>query len=116
LWRALRYSHVAESIAVTTVFTTLKYYAGNPRLFESRLLRYARTVPVAPGARLIFEYVSIQKVGGRFEDVPAVRYIVSPADWSITVQPLVESFSVHAADRRSPVHEGAMPGSYAPAR
>jgi hypothetical protein len=114
--RALRYSHVAESIAVTTVFTTLKYYASNPTLFESRLLRYARTVPVAPDARLVFEYVSISKDGGRFRDVPVVTYTVSPENWSIQVRPLVESFSVHAADRTSPVHEGRVPGSYAPAR
>lgn len=114
-WRALRYAHVAESIAVTTIFTTLKYYASNRRLFEARLLRYARTVPVADDAQLVFEYVSLQKREGRFEEVPAVIYIVSPRDWSITTRPLVDAFSVNAAHDQSPVHEGHMPGSYAPA-
>jgi hypothetical protein len=112
---ALRYCHVAESIAITTVFTTLKYYASNPRIFEERLVRYARTVPVEPQAKLVFEYVTIQKVEARFEHVPAVTYTVSPEDWSIAVRTLVESFSVHAAHQGSPVHEGQAPGSYAPA-
>jgi hypothetical protein len=112
---ALRYSHVAESIAVTSVFTTLKYYASNPGLFEARLRRYARTIPVAAGVKLVFEYVSIQKRAGRFEDVPAVTYTVSPGDWSIVVTPLVDEFSVHAAHEQSPVHEARAPGTYAPA-
>lgn len=113
---AWRYSHVAESIAVTTVFTTLKYYASNPTLFEARLVRYARTVPVTDGATLVFEYVSIRKEGGRFRDVPVATYTVSPGDWSVTSRTLVTAFSVHAADPASPVHEGVTPGSYAPAR
>src|SRR5688572_2436147 len=41
----LRFSHVAESITVTTLFTTLKYYPSNSTLFTARLLRYARTLP-----------------------------------------------------------------------
>jgi hypothetical protein len=110
-----RYNHVAESIAVTTVFTTLKYYASNPGLFESRLLRYARTVPVASDARLLFEYVSIQKRDRHFVYEPVMSYTVSPRDWSIVRHPIVESFSVHAAHQHSPVHEGDTPGSYAPA-
>lgn len=113
--RALRFAHVAESIAITSIFTTLKYYASNARLFETRLLRYARTIPVPADAKLVFEYVAIEKAK-RFEFVPAVTYTVSPRDWSIAVRPLVESFSVHAAHQGSPVHEGRVPGSYAPAR
>ena len=42
-----RFSQVAECIALTSVFTTLKYYPSNRALFVDRLLRYARTIPVA---------------------------------------------------------------------
>src|SRR5205085_7302701 len=36
--RQLRYGHVGESICVTSVFTTLKYYPSNSSLFRERLL------------------------------------------------------------------------------
>src|SRR5207253_7938685 len=58
-WRAgsLRYSHVGESITLTCLFTTLKYYPSQDRLFTDRLLRYARTVPCPVDSVLVFEYV-----------------------------------------------------------
>src|SRR6185503_19249036 len=49
---SLRYNHVGESIVLTTLFTTLKYYPSNNQLFHDRLLRYARTVKHAPGSIL----------------------------------------------------------------
>ena len=65
----LRFSHVAESIAVTSVFSTLKYYATNQRLFDQRLLRYARTLPGGPDDVLVFEYMSLLKTPTRVEPV-----------------------------------------------
>ena len=61
-----RFNHVAESITITSLFTTLKYYPSNPTLFNERLLRYARTLSCPPGAELVFEYVTIRKEAGRF--------------------------------------------------
>jgi uncharacterized membrane protein YphA (DoxX/SURF4 family) len=110
----LRFSHVAESIAVTCVFTTLKYYATNPALFEQRLIRYARTLPCDQDHLLVFEYVSLVKAPSRFEFVPVAEYAVDLRDSSVRPTVLRADMSVHAAHAGSPLHEGAAPGSYIP--
>jgi hypothetical protein len=115
-WRAgsLRFSHVGESIALTSLFTTLKYYPSNHRLFTERLLRYARTVPCPADCVLVFEYVAINKSEDCFEYLTVAEYVVDPAAGSVAERMLNDQVSVYAAHSASPVHEGARPGSYAP--
>jgi hypothetical protein len=116
-WRAsLRYNQVAESITVTTLFTTLKYYPSNNALFVDRLLRYARTVPHDRESVLAFEYVSITKHPDRFGHLPAAEYVVDVKAGTVHEHILQTSISVHAAADASPIHEGARPGSYVPLR
>ncbi len=109
-----RFAQVAESIALTSVFTTLKYYPSNRGLFVERLLRYARTIPCAADARLVFEWVNVATRPERFEFVPIAEYIVDPAASSVTDVALSDADSVSRIPSVSPVHEGARPGSYAP--
>lgn len=109
-----RYNHVCESIAVTSLFTTLKYYASNTDLFNERLLRYARTVPCGADEVLEFEYMSIRKSEHDFQFVPVALYVVDPKSDSVSETILDESVSVKAAHAVSPVHEGVKPGSYVP--
>ena len=111
---SLRYNHVAESIVLTTLFTTLKYYPSNNKLFHERLLRYARTVKHAPDSILDFDYVSIKKADDRFEFVTVATYTVDAAAGTIDENLFDPSFSVRATLSGSPVHEGVKPGSYVP--
>jgi hypothetical protein len=111
---SLRYNHVAESIVLTTLFTTLKYYPSNNQLFHERLLRYARTVKHASGSILEFDYVAIKKAGDRFEFVTVATYTVDAAAGTIDERLFDPSFSVRATLSGSPVHEGVKPGSYVP--
>lgn len=116
-WRdSLRYNQVAESITVTTLFTTLKYYPSNNGLFVERLLRYARTVPHAPATLLVFEYVTVAKRDDRFEFVPAAEYVVDVPTATVTERVINASVSIRAAAEASPIHEGVRPGSYVPLR
>ncbi|HKG47392.1 MAG TPA: hypothetical protein VKB02_11730 [Pyrinomonadaceae bacterium] len=111
---SLRYNHVAESIVLTTLFTTLKYYPSNNQLFHERLLRYARTVKHAPGSILEFDYISIKKADDRFEFVTVATYTVDAAAGTIEENLFDPTFSVRATLSGSPVHEGVKPGSYVP--
>ncbi len=111
-----RFNHVGEMICLTSVFTTLKYYPSNADIFRERILRYARTLPHGPGDVLIFEYLSVVKEHGRFDWIPTAEYRVDLDDESIDERILAPGFSPRRAHPASPVHEGAMPGSYAPAR
>lgn len=110
----LRYGHVCESVTVTSLFTTLKYYPSNATLFRDRLLRYARTVPCPSGSVLVFEYVSIRKAERRFDVVTVAEYVVDVRAGSVEERILDGTVSVRAAHAVSPVHEGLRPGSYAP--
>ena len=112
-WRiGSRFNHVGESITVTSVFTSLKYYPSNNGIFQERLLRYARTLPCPAGEKLLFEYVSIRKNENRFEYVPVSEFIVDVAKAEITERPLADPLCVRSVSKVSPIHEASRPGSY----
>jgi hypothetical protein len=105
---------VAESITVTSVFTTLKYYATNATLFEQRLLRYARTLECGADSVLVFEYVAVVKTPSRFEHVTVAEYTVDLQAATVQAVIMRPDLSVHAPHAGSRLHEGARPGSYVP--
>jgi hypothetical protein len=111
-----RFNHVGEMICITSLFTTMKYYPADDALFRERLLRYARTLPRTASEVLIFEYVSVVKQPERFDWAPKAEYRVDVEAGTVNERLFDESFSARAAHAVSPVHEGAVPGSYAPAR
>ncbi len=109
-----RFNHVGEMICLTSLFTTLKYYPSNNQLFQERLFRYARTLPRQPGERLVFEYVSVVKEANRFSWVPVGEFEVDLESQQLTERWFDRSISPRATHETSPVHEGAVPGSYRP--
>jgi len=109
-----RFNHVGEMICITSLFTTLKYYPSNDALFLERVLRYARTLSRNDRDLLLFEYVSVVKRETHCDWVPMAEYRVDVEAGTITERMLDASFSTRAAHAASPVHEGAVPGSYAP--
>lgn len=113
---SLRYAHVGESITVTTLFTTLKYYPSNNALFQERLLRYARTLPGADQDLLVFRYFSVRKSETGFQHVPVAEFVCDTAAGTVEERLLSDDAPIRSAHLASPVHEGFRPGSYAPLR
>src|SRR5262249_41836661 len=111
-----RFRQVAECIALTSVFTTLRYYPGNRQLFVDRLLRYARTIPCGQGSTLVFEWVTVVPRVDRFAFVPTAEYAVNLAGGTVEETALSDAVSVRSSTAASPMHEAARPGSSAPAR
>ena len=96
-WKGkFRYDHVAESITLACLFTTLKYYPSNNALFNERLLWYAKTVQGFQDSLLIFEYVSITKTEGRFNFVPVAEFIVDVKAGTVIENTLNNSTSIRA--------------------
>lgn len=109
----LRYLHVTESIAVTTVFTTLKYFSSQRELFEQKLIAYAHTV----GDGIFeFEYVAILKGETSFDFLPVSRFRVDTRTDQITEQKLVPDFDYRAPAAYSHIKETVGYGTYVPAR
>jgi len=115
LGRWPRFNHVGEMICLASLFTTLKYYPDDHALFHERLLRYARTIPRPGSAALVFEYVTVVKRPTHFDWVPVAEYRVDVETSTVSERLLDPGFSPRAAHAVSPVHAGAVPGSYAPA-
>jgi hypothetical protein len=113
--RSLRFRHVGEFICLASIFTTLKYYPHDPELFRRRLLRYANTVPVPPGASILFRYTRITKGGRRFAYREVAEFVVDTAAQTVSLLLLDPGFDPRATDERSPIVSAAKPGSYAPA-
>jgi hypothetical protein len=109
-----RFNHVGEMICLTSLFTTLKYYPSNDALFQERVLRYARTLPRPAGELIVFEYVSVLRRETHFDWVSVAEYDVDIERGTVTERVLDATVSTRAAHAVSPVHEGAVPGSYAP--
>ncbi len=106
-----RYIHVCEFVCFVSVFTTLKYFPSNSELFQKKLRRYARSIPVPPGQQLVFEYVDIQKTE-QFQDVSSREFRVGPETIEEVV--LADGRSLTDGQRFSDLHEGHAVGSYAP--
>ncbi len=102
-------------ICLASLFTTLKYYPSQDALFQERLLRYARTVPLPTDSRLVFEYVSVMRSKTGFDWVPAAEFLVDVEAGTVEERVLRSDVPLRSADPVSPVHEGVVPGSYAPA-
>jgi hypothetical protein len=109
-----RFRQVAECIAVTSVFTTLRYYPSRGEMFRERLLRYARTIAHEPEARLVFEWIAVVGQPDRFDFVSIAEYTSDVRTGQVDEAVLSDAVSVRAPAPASPVHEGARPGSYSP--
>lgn len=109
-----RFNDVGESLVLTCVFNSLKYYASNRAIFVERLLRYARTLPCPADSRLVFEHDLVQKTATGFALVPTSEYLVDPAAGTIEERVLEAGAARLAAQPAQVAHEGVRPGSYAP--
>lgn len=112
---SLRYGHVGESIAVTSLFTTLKYYTSNVALFNERILRYAKTLNCPSNCEIDFDYIRVIKVDGKFLFKKIATYTVDPVTETVEEMILEDAQAMKSASVYSPVHEGSTPGSYVPA-
>jgi hypothetical protein len=115
-WRSsMRFLHVAESIAITTIFTTLKYFRSQRPLFEAKLLEYAGTLGPDPArGRFRFQYVALIKGARQFEMLPIVNFRVDLATQRIEEETLVPDYAYDAPARHSHIKETLGYGNYVP--
>jgi hypothetical protein len=113
LW-SQRFLHFAEAVAITTIFTSLKYYHSDRSLFEERLRLYASTL--GTDDLLKFQYVSVAKGENSFEYRAVSDFFVDPVSGEITEHKLDADFDCGAPARGSHIRETIGIGSYLPKR
>jgi hypothetical protein len=109
-----RFLHVTESIALATVFTTLKYFPSRRDLFEDRLVGYARSLELTGATRVRFEYIAIRKDRGALRYDAVVEFVVDLATDAVTERKLDPEFDYSLPARFSHIRESVGFGSYLP--
>jgi len=114
-WVKNRFLHVTESIALVSIFTTLKYFPSRPDLFNEKLLRYAASINASftePCERFDFEYIAIEKTPQSFHHRHVLTYIVDVVQNSVTRESIDPEFDPSKPARRSPIRESLGSGTY----
>lgn len=112
LYLKCRFLSVTESITITSIFSTLKYFKSKRALFEEKLLRYAKTLQTDKESLLMFQYVSIQKIDNNFEYIPVTNFSVDVNKNSIIEQIIDNNFDYTKKALYSPIRESESFGSY----
>ncbi len=108
--RVPRFRHVVESITLTCIFTSRRYFASRPEVFEDKLVTYARTLPHAEGEQVIFQYVHMEKMESGYRYLIESELTVDLTDNSVTERAFESRRAIPAP--RSVVFESASHGSY----
>lgn len=110
LYAKIRWLFVGESVAIAALFNTQKHFASRPKLFDDKLLRYARSMDGTGPLR--FEYVLIEKDGDRLACRTITSYVVNRETGEITEQRAVDGQSPATLAKWSPIRESVGYGSY----
>ncbi len=115
----LRYLHVTESIALTSLFTTLKYFKSNRKMFDDKMCVYSnvflRTIdPLIEKdvERIRYEYISIQKAKESFLYQHVGNFYFDRATQLIREEKVDSDFDFSARTEHSPIRETTGRGSY----
>lgn len=108
----LRYNQVAEAIAVTSLFTTARYFPSNRPLFQSRLLRYCATLPLQASERALFEYLRIVKRADQYTEELVAEIEVDLSQRQVIERQISGESSIRDLPKYSKIKEGHAPGTY----
>jgi hypothetical protein len=85
----LRFSHLTENIAITSLFTTLKYHPGDDALFKTKMREYSRTLrDHGEGTLFRFDVVGLEQGADRYAPRRRTRYIVNADTGGISTEQL----------------------------
>jgi hypothetical protein len=103
-WTKFRYLHVMESIVLTTIFNSLRYFHNNPKLFNERLLRYSKTLPNHSDKIITYDYMLIEKTSTNFNYTHLKSFIVDTKKDTINTMEIGQSELISKSSTYSPVH------------
>ena len=99
-----RYLHVMESIVITTIFNSLRYFHNNLKLFNERLLNYSKTLPNHLDNIITYDYMLIEKSSTNFNYTHLKSFIVDTEKESINSIEMRKSDLISKSSTYSPIH------------
>jgi hypothetical protein len=103
-WTKFRFLHVMESITITNIFNSLRYFKNNQELFIKRLLKYSKTFPNHSDNIYIYDYILIEKTSKFFQYKPLKSFIVDTKNESVKSIEIKNSELISKCSTYSPVH------------
>lgn len=111
MWGRGRFAHVAEAIAVTSLFTLRRYLPNAHNLFENRLIRHAKSLADPEVSAVTYRYLEVVKVNTRFCLLETARFDVMVIS-RLILQVVMPTSNLERAIGPSPVRPGVRLGSY----
>lgn len=108
-----RFNHVGESIAVTVLFTTLKYFGADRTVFRDKLLRYARTLSL-PDGKALFRWVQFTENEQQFETAVVVEFDVNLLKSEVVERIVNPQMYAQIGMSSAAAKSCVRPGSYVP--
>lgn len=81
-WKCLRYRNVGESIVITSIFTTPKYFPNNSELFRNKIKVYCRSLDTAQKVKFTLFYLNSSNV--KNEMIKVMDFVFDPQEASLT--------------------------------
>lgn len=107
-----RFLQVTESIAIVSIFNTLKYFPSKNSLFKEKLIKYSNTLPGIKNKLIKYEYVRIVKEQSNFTYIPSAYYVVDVKKNTIEETIIEEEHQPKNIASYSPIRESLNFGSY----
>jgi len=95
-----RFRHVAESVVLSSLMGTRKYFGEESELFRVRAVRYAQSLPLDDEEIAVLEFVSIRSGDRQFEYLPTIRFYINPLEETVREEILVADWT---PELRAPV-------------
>jgi hypothetical protein len=109
-WKPSRFRFVGEAIAVTSIFTLLKY-TQDRSLFESRILDYSRTLDTVNN-EIYFDYFHIEEIGGQISRRSVCTYRVSKDTGQVFEKKNDSQFDFSSQIQKSKLYKTNSYGNY----
>lgn len=111
IWCA-RYRNVGEAIALTSIFTSLRYWPDNPELFKIRLIHYCQTLESSKYSEFKFTVSHIEINQQESYLLPVCDFIVNLEKSSVVKNVLNDTVDISKKERFSSLTPGSSVGTY----
>ena len=110
-WNCFRYRNVGESITITSIFTTLKYFPADSNLFENKLLTHSYSIKHYDFIKYKVYYIDSNIAHSSHEFVLISHFNVNKLNKEISVEAKNNKIDLRNPDKFSAVRKNSGSGN-----